>query len=138
MVLPGSSRPEFEQPADTLHTTDESVAKGPPDGRFDETVSASSVTHSLGPSFFDQGDYSADDVGDEGEEYDEASPPQADLQATRLAARLASELEVIVDSKAQAAMRGALDEIKREVRRHIKIVLPEILDELAQKNSDRE
>ena len=59
-----------------------------------------------------------------------------DPMATHLAARLASEIEVIVITRAEAAIRSAIADIQQEVRRHVEIVLPQILDELANKDSD--
>jgi hypothetical protein len=51
--------------------------------------------------------------------------------AQRLFERLASEIDVIVQTGVDDALKAAARDIRKRVKQHVAIVLPEILDELA-------
>ena len=56
--------------------------------------------------------------------------------ARRLFDRLASEIDVIVQSGVDEALKAAAKNIRSKVKQHVAIVLPEILDELANEDED--
>ena len=62
-----------------------------------------------------------------------ASDPPVTLSpmAQRLFDRLASEIDVIVQTGVDDALKAAARDIRKRVKQHVAIVLPEILDELA-------
>ena len=135
VVVPGSP---VAGPDESVELAGEEANEIGPSRHAEKTMATTRVGAQPEPELHHDDDSKNDGGHLDANEDDDGDPPHTDPHAAQLAARLASELEVIVDNRAQEAMRGALDEIKREVRRHIKIVLPEILDELAHKNSDRE
>lgn len=56
----------------------------------------------------------------------------ADQECQSIIERLSSEIEVIVQASVDEAMSRANEQIAERVRDHIDIILPEILDEIAQ------
>lgn len=56
----------------------------------------------------------------------------ADQECQSIIERLSSEIEVIVQASVDEAMSRANEQIAQRVRDHIDIILPEILDEIAQ------
>lgn len=56
----------------------------------------------------------------------------ADPECQSIIERLSSEIEVIVQASVDEAMSRANEQIAERVRDHIDIILPEILDEIAQ------
>ena len=66
------------------------------------------------------------------------SPPlSADADFRKVVDRLASELDVIIQTRVETAMREVSRDIKSQIRTHIDIILPEVLEELAEINRSR-
>ena len=61
-----------------------------------------------------------------------AGTPEYEEACRLLVAKIANEIEVIVQARIEAALQSATDEIRKQVKNHIEIMLPEILDEIAQ------
>ena len=64
-------------------------------------------------------------------------PLSANADFRRIVDRLASELDIIIQSRVETAMREVSKDIKARIRTHIDIILPEILEELAELDRSR-
>ncbi len=76
--------------------------------------------------------------GYEPAEMPKAGSPEYEEACRLLVAKIANEIEVIVQARIEAALQSATDEIRKQVKNHIEIMLPEILDEIAQEQGGKQ